>query len=71
MTERQRLVEHVRVARLALAEYDLAMAWGEHQAATRECKCNPDAHEYDPFCRVADTMGDIDRAKAEVARFQP
>lgn len=68
---RAALVENVRLARLALAEYDLAMAESEHLDSIRECKCNPDAREFDPYCRVADTVGYIDRAKAEVTRFQP
>jgi hypothetical protein len=71
MTEYNRLVDNVRVARLALAQFMLDQADAEHTVALQLCKCNPDAHEYDPACLVADTMNRVQRAQAEVDRWSP
>lgn len=65
------LEENVRAARLALAEHLLWLAELDHAESVRTCACNPDTHTYDPYCRVADTIQYVDRAKAEVTRFQP
>lgn len=63
------LVEDIRLAHLALAKHDLAMAESEHWDALRDCRCSPDIHEYDPHCRVAYHGDAVERARAEVNRW--
>lgn len=68
---RGELVENVRLAHLALAEFDLTEAETEYARAGGSCKCDPDTKFWDPACEVAYWSDHVDRARAEVRRWQP